>query len=488
MRSKAAAFKNATEALLQLGIPDNLPVLRESDVFVRRFILGGSHSVVTYPPLNSLQRLGPRDSIDPIYYGEKANLYVHVAFCETMCTFCHYVIRHYRGERHSTPSRVEAVARYLNALKMEIKDWAEQLKYCGTSISSIYIGGGTPMVLEQAQLVDLLETIQTEFAVLPGAEICVEGSPLTITADGGLDKLRSLKEIGATRLSFGVQSFDDEVLKYSARGYKRETAFRACELADQVFDNWNLDLIQSLRKGRPDEVWGNIEALRELRPPHLTWYHGRFANRPQGNWYQDLEKRADFEGEYATLFGRMLIWEELAGLGYRQVDGNRFVRNERFIDPFKKSRTSVSNNLLGLGASSYSHVDHRSHPRWFTVPDGVFFRNTTDVDDYVARIEGGQSAVATALGLDPLEYLAASYVVGLRTGRMEPELLEFEKPPIAGDVAHYKVLEERFLDLGLLERSQVGNEQVLRLTRLGQLFEDEVLALFYSPWVKEALG
>ena len=71
---------------------------------------------------------------------------------------------------------------------------------------------------------------------------------ITITAPGGSEKLRFLRERGVTRLSFGVQSFDDTVLKYAARGYKRDIPLRACAIAADVFENWNLDLIQGDRK------------------------------------------------------------------------------------------------------------------------------------------------------------------------------------------------------------------------------------------------
>ncbi|MEO6536807.1 MAG: radical SAM protein [Candidatus Paceibacterota bacterium] len=488
MRDKIEAFDNAKAVLSQLGLPGSLPVLREeAGIYMQRTILGGSHSVVTYPPLNALQELGPRDHIYPIHYGDKTNLYVHIAFCETTCTFCHYVVRNYRGTNHSPASRIQGVARYLDALKMEIKDWSEELKASDTAISSIYIGGGTPLILDTSQLTDLIETITSHFNVVPDAEICIEGSPLTITAKDGLEKLQTLKQIGVTRLSFGVQSFDNDVLKASARGYSRETAFAACDIASKVFDNWNLDLIQSLFKGRPDEVWDNIVALRELRPPHITWYHGRFANTPQGKWLRNIDRADGFEGEQATLLGRMLIWEELIANGYHQVDGNRFVRDLRFIDPFKKSRTSVSSNLLGLGASAYSHVDMRSYPRCFEVPDGLFFRNSTNIDEYVARIEAGNSTVTSGLALDELEYRAASYVIGLRTGRVEPELLEFEQSPNTEDVAYYQRLAEKMLGYGLLECNYGGNQPVLKLSRLGMLFEDEILSTFYSPWVLEKL-
>lgn len=484
MRNKSEAFANAEKVLLQLGVPDVLPKLREHNIYMRRLILGGSHSVVTYPPLNALDELGPRDSVESLYYADATNLYVHIAFCETNCTFCHYAVEHYRGKDNATERQIDIVSRYLKALKSEMRHWGKVLDFNGgTTVPSVYIGGGTPLVLETTQLLDLIATIRNAFDLAPDVEICVEGSPLTITAPGGSEKLEALKEAGVTRLSFGIQSFDDVVLKYAARGYKNEVARKACEIVGGVFNNWNIDLIQSLREGRPDEVWQNIEAIRQIRPPHITWYHGRFADRPQGHWYRDVTKAQSFEDEYETLLGRMLIWEELADIGYTQTDGNRFVLGEQYVDPFKKSRTSVSSNLLGLGVSSYSHIDLRVHPRCFHTPDGVFFRNTKKVADYLEMVEEQGSAVTTGFGFDPTEHLAASYVIGLRTGRIPQERLEYESLPHTEDVEQYNKLVETLIKAGVLKNTN----EALSLTRLGQLFEDEILSLFYSPYVQEVL-
>lgn len=494
MREKKEAFKSAADALLQLGVPDSLPVLRDAGVHLKRLILGGSHSVVTYPPLNSLWPVEEKEYwVNPTYFGDSTNLYIHIAYCETQCTFCHYDVKPYLGKAHGPQSRVDDVARYMEALYKEIEYWGFCLGFDGTKVSSIYVGGGTPLILETGELQALLAKLREEFDIIPGAEICIEGSPLTITAPGGDDKLKALREAGVTRLSFGVQSFDDEVLRRAARGYKREVAFKACELVSLHFPNWNLDLIQSLYKGRPDEVWENLQALRDIRPPHLTWYHGRFAKRPQGDWLENAEKRQYFETEEDTLLGRMLIWQELASMGYGQVDGNRFVREERYTDPFKKSRTSVTSNLVGIGASAYSHVDMRAYPRSFETPPGFFMRNVQGIDAYVTRINaltadpGNKLPFGSALPLDWGEYLAASYVVGLRTIRSDSDDDRFARKIVPQLSRHYRALERKLLSLGILERVAVGRRKGLKLTTLGKLFEDEVLSLFYSPNVQREL-
>lgn len=437
-----------------------------------------------YPPIDSLTSLNPLSVLDTIDCGSDVSLYVHIAFCETRCTFCHYAVRHYSPGRTSQAEDSE-VTRYLDALKQELRFWGKRLARSGTALSSIYIGGGTPLVLNEQALHDLIRTIKDAYNTLPGAEICIEGSPLTITAAGGKDKLRFLKEQGVTRLSFGVQSFDDTVLKYSARGYNRDRPIQASLIASQVFENWNLDLIQGLYKGSPDETWENIKVIADIRPTHVTWYHGRFADRPQGDWYKTDAKRASFEDEPATLLGRMLIWQEMAALGYHQTDGNRFVRESQYVDPFKKIRTSASSNLLGVGAASYSHISAKAKQDGCR---GYIFRNEPNIRSYVDCVLTGGIPIATGRMIDEEELLATSYATGLRNGRIEDEDLRSIRRKNPELSSHYETLVRHLSDLGILEPYTDGNGSTgLRISELGRLFEDETLALFFSPAVKTAL-
>lgn len=486
MKSKTAAFDEANSSLHRLGVPHVLPTLHAAGISIKRTVLGGSHSVAVYPPIDSLTPLNPLNVINTIDCSTEASLYVHIAFCETRCTFCHYAVDHYAGKGRSSQTEDNKVTRYLDALKRELIFWGAQLARSATAISSIYIGGGTPLVLEQEALHDIITTIQDEYDVLPGAEVCIEGSPLTITAPGGEDKLRFLKEHGVTRLSFGVQSFDDAVLKYAARGYRRDLPIRASLIASQIFENWNLDLIQGLYKGSPSETWENLKVIDEIRPAHLTWYHGRFADRPQGDWYKMESKHASFEDESATLLGRMLIWQELAALGYHQSDGNRFMRDYQYTDPFKKIRTSAASNLLGVGAASYSHVTTKPMTNDCR---GYLFRNESDIRSYVDSVLAGNIPITAGRVIDDEELLATSFATGLRNGRIEDEGLRSirrTKPELS---LHYERLVEKLRGIGIVEPYTDDNgETGLRISELGKLFEDEVLALFFSPAVKRTLA
>jgi coproporphyrinogen III oxidase-like Fe-S oxidoreductase len=484
MQLRETAFDEAHAALGRLGIPAALPALHAAGLSISRTVLGGSHSVAIYPPIDSLTPVDPEQVLNTIRLSCDASLYVHIPFCETRCTFCHYAVQQYSGAGRASETRESEVAHYLEALKQELALWGVRLARSGTALSSIYIGGGTPLVLEQAALHDLIHVIKDTFEIWPGAEVCIEGSPLTITADGGEDKLRYLAANGFTRLSFGVQSFDDAVLKYAARGYRREVPIRAAQIVSRIFGNWNLDLIQGLYKGSPTETWENLAVIGDLRPPHLTWYHGRFADRPQGDWYRSQERHGSFENELATLLGRMLIWQGMAVLGYQQTDGNRFVLERHYTDLFKKVRTSPSHDLIGVGAASYSHIG-AGHAEGC---HGYVFRNDASLHSYADRVLSGEVPILTGREIDDEELLAMSYATGLRGGRVESARLQAIAANKLRLSSHFQALAGMLTDIGILETSANSDGVgTLRLTELGRLFEDETLALFFSPAVKNSL-
>lgn len=486
MTRQEAAFERAKSSLGRLGLPDRLPALHAASVGISRSVLGGSHSVAIYPPIDSLSPLDPATVLADVDWGQQISLYVHIPFCETRCTFCHYTVDHVDVGAGSATVGDDRVGRYLGALKHELAFWGNRLAATGTAVSSVYIGGGTPLILGEAALRDLMETLRQTFTIVGGAEICIEGSPLTITAPDGVAKLQLLKDLGITRLSFGIQSFDDTVLRYAARGYRRDVPLRACSIVADIFENWNLDLIQGLYTGSPLETWDNLQQVIAIRPPHITWYHARFADRPQGHWYRMESKFAAFEDEKAILLGRMLIWQELAEAGYHQVDGNRFVSARPYIDPFKKIRTSMAKSLLGVGTASYSHAGSAS-------PDGrargFVLRNIADIRGYIDTVSAGDSPLATGAVMDPQEMLAASYATGLRNSRVENDDLRRLRFECADLARQFDGLASQLVGLGVLEAySSDDGEAGLRLSDLGRLFEDETLSLFFSPAVKRRLG
>lgn len=470
--TKLTAIAHARDSLDQLGLPADLPTLHHYNVALRREQIGGSHSVVTYPPLDALEAM---TSPVVIKTGDHAHLYIHIPFCETQCTFCPYVVQHYGGEEAHNHSRDGEVITYLELLGQEIQNGARAMREHNTSVRSLYVGGGTPLILNAEQLVKVIGMVDDFFQVASNVDLCVEASPLTITGRSGRFKLNQLRQHGVTRVSFGVQSFDNAVLKAACRNYTADVAVAAARIVSEIFENWNIDLIQGLCKGSVDEIWTNLEAIAEIKPPHVTWYHGRYkSSLADGKRIVMARWQPEYESDENLLLGRLLIWQQMAALGYTQIDGNRFVREAKFIDPFKQVRTSATDDLIGFGPSAYSHVH-----------DG-FFRNECDVAKWSGRVLCGHATtIATGLPFTDVERLAATYVVGLRSTRVVTDVtraLEMSEPELA---QHFAGLVGQLSALGLLASEHSGE---FAFTSRGRLFEDEILALFFSPAVRARLG
>ncbi|MCW1930319.1 MAG: radical SAM protein [Candidatus Kerfeldbacteria bacterium] len=448
----------------QLNIDGQLLSLRAVGIRKTQSLLGGSHSVVTYPPLDALRALSAEDIFPNNAKTQNINLYIHIPFCETLCTFCHYVTGLYSGAK-DTPDNQQAVTRYIDLLCRELRMYSTALQH--PTIDSLYIGGGTPCILSTSQLEHILNEARSAFSFTDETEVCVEGSPKTIMAADGEHKLATLASLGVTRLSFGIQSFDAEVLRLAGRAYAPDVALGACKRTARFFGNYNIDLIQNLYHGSHNEILLNLECIAQCLPPHVTWYNARFSEkRPQGIWMKNKKMAVNFASEENIIFGRLLIWEGMKQLGYKQYDGNRFVRDTGTEDPFKKIRTSVTRTLIGCGVSAYSH--NESH----------FYRNTISTKEYSEHILNGKFPITHGMTLTQDEKLAASYVVGLRTA-YAPKIIQGTTLD-----SIYKQKIEHCVKLGLIEKNAQNR---WALTTLGRLFEDETLLYFYSPQVSERL-
>jgi oxygen-independent coproporphyrinogen-3 oxidase len=430
--------------------------------------LGGSHTVVTYPPLDSLEEVDPQQLLERIGPVRGLSLYLHVAFCEFLCPFCHYETE-FTKLGAEEPPRMRA---YMDALEKELAYWKSVID--GSGLGSIYIGGGTPTAVSEERLLRLLSTaISTPDTNEGRRAVCMETSPLTTVAEDGEKKLRALVSAGVNRLSIGVQSFNSQLLRRT-RGYTQIEAVRALEIISGVLDNVNVDMIQDLPFQTSEHILDDLEQIERFRPAQVTWYILRI--RPEASWYgrfrrESLELPNTLESARRTL----LIREGMARLGYIKQPGGRFVREEKFHDRFKQIRAGLETTLLGLGASAYSHG-------W-----GYIFRNAytrgQDVNgmrEYIKLINDRGHAIVAARALNDVEVAAGKLVTGIRGG--------VHLPPSTAQTAAYLAGAARTMDelcgLGLVAFDLARG---YGLTTLGSLFEEEVCALFYSPAVKTKL-
>ncbi|MCS7233082.1 MAG: radical SAM family heme chaperone HemW [Synergistetes bacterium] len=185
-------------------------------------------------------------------------LYVHVPFCIRKCKYCNFF---------SIPFEDQLSQRYLRNLFKEIDFWREKLSE--KVIKTIYIGGGTPTVYDEETLVLILRKIKESFNISENAEITVEANPKTINEK----KLKGLKEEGVNRLSLGIQSLNDRLLKILGRPHSAQEAIEAMELVSKVnFKSWNVDLIYAIPTQTLDEWEKTLREVLSFSPPHLSLY------------------------------------------------------------------------------------------------------------------------------------------------------------------------------------------------------------------------
>jgi oxygen-independent coproporphyrinogen III oxidase len=192
-------------------------------------------------------------------------IYVQIPFCQTKCTYCNF---------HTGVFAKELYAPYVRAVCHEITEFPHLLRENAIAgvldavVDTVYFGGGTPSLLDPANLAQIIEAIRASFAT-QFEEVTLEADPETISPE----KSAAWRQAGFNRISMGVQSFDDAELRAAGRMHRRADVFRATEtLRDAGFGNLSFDLIAGLPH-QTDQSWqDSVEQLLQLRPEHVSIY------------------------------------------------------------------------------------------------------------------------------------------------------------------------------------------------------------------------
>ncbi|MBX3592051.1 MAG: oxygen-independent coproporphyrinogen III oxidase-like protein [Burkholderiaceae bacterium] len=215
----------------------------------------------------------------PVAQGVQAppplSLYLHVPWCLRKCPYCDFNSHEWRGDPDAVPE-----ARYLDALQADLE--ASLPKVWGRSVSTVFIGGGTPSLLSPDAIDRLLTMIRTRLRLAPDAEVTMEANPGTFETQ----RFAAFAQAGVTRLSIGVQSFSDDALRALGRVHDSRQARAAIEEAARSFARFNLDLMYALPGQTLDALRADLAAALAFGPPHLSLYHltiepnTLFAKRP----------------------------------------------------------------------------------------------------------------------------------------------------------------------------------------------------------------
>lgn len=380
-----------------------------------------------------------------------AGIYIHIPFCATRCHYCNFATGGYESvlaKRYVAALGAE-IARAVGTVAPEVR---ERMR----AVDSIYFGGGTPTTLTVEQLGGLLALCRKTFDVAEGAEVTAEANPGSVS----LDYLRSLREIGFNRLSFGVQSFDDAELKMIGRTHSADEARAAVHLARAAgFENVSIDLIAGLPEQRLATWARNLEEAFALEPDHLSVYLLElYKDAPLLHRIKRGELRTVDEDLTVEMYFRLL--DEAASRGFEHYEISNWARPGFESRHNLKYWTLAPYWAFGVSAAGYDG----GHTRW---------SNTRHLHEYLERVERGAAPIAERVELDADDRQSEAIFLQLRL-KSGVDLKRHRERFGVDVLARYHEELERLNEAGLIEVS--GDR--LRISRAGTVLANEVFAAF----------
>jgi len=370
-----------------------------------------------------------------------SGLYIHIPFCKRKCPYCAFYSREpLPGEMHP----------FVKAAGIEIE------KLHGVrDIKTVYIGGGTPTVLDESSLAHLLESLQA--IIKDAVEITCEANPDSITHE----KLQKLKQFGVNRLSIGVQSFRDENLKILGRLNDAEMSIKALSAArDAGFGNISIDLMYGLPRQSIEEWRDDLRMAIETGPEHISFYGLTIEDdTPFGSRFGAGKGGAELPSDDESREMYYSGIDVLKGAGY----GHYEISN--FANPGYESKHNLNywthGEHFAVGPSAAGFDGKR---RWANVPD---------IGEYISRVISGEDIRDECEELSKEQRISEEMMLGLRlTDGVDINVLE-NKCDIDFDEIYGGIV-SGLIAVGMLERD--GN--IVRLSRDGLFVSDAVMSEF----------
>ena len=419
----------------------------------------GSYFVANYPPFSvwtaaaaatdGLAALASPPADVPV------GLYLHIPFCRKRCHFCYF--------RVYTDKNAREVEQYLEMLAREWDLYQQTPALAGRRLNFVYFGGGTPSFLSTRQLEGLVDRLTAAQSWDQAEEITFECEPGTLTEA----KLDSIRRLGVTRLSLGVENFDDRILELNGRAHRSPEIGRTFQYARAIgFPQINIDLIAGML-GETDENWSAcISRTLELEPDSVTIYQMElpYNTTISGDLLKGTGQFRDPLANWSTK--RRWVneaFEALEKAGYHIGSAYTAVKDPATTKFVYRDRLWQGADLAGLGVASFGHIN------------GVHLQNLDTWETYSASIEGGRLPLGRAYRPNHEERMIREFVLQLKRGSVRPGYFQ-EKYGV--DVL------ERFsaeLDsLGPRYLAQRSGERIA-LTRDGLLCVDVLLHRFFLP-------
>ncbi|RPH57587.1 MAG: coproporphyrinogen III oxidase family protein [Acidobacteria bacterium] len=421
----------------------------------------GSYFVANYPPFSVWTKEAvERDALPALGREPKAGvplgLYLHIPFCRKRCHFCYF--------RVYTDKNAQEVGEYLDVLVREWELYQSQRAIAGRPINFVYFGGGTPSFLSTRQLERLVGRLNAISPWKQAEEIAFECEPGTLTEA----KLAAIRNMGVTRLSLGIENFDDRILELNGRAHRSPEVFRAYEQARSLgFPQINVDLIAGML-GETEENWqACIRKTLELDPDSVTIYQMELPyNTAISN---DLLKGTGRFSDPVASWSTKRRWvaeafEALEGAGYHVLSAYTAVKDPARTRFVYTDRLWQGADLMGLGVASFGHIS------------GVHMQNADTWETYRDAVTRGEIPLSRAYRPTDEERLIRELVLQLKRGSIQPSYFQ--------DTYHVNVLErfrEPFASLAADGFLREASDDLVALSREGLLRVDVLLRRFFLP-------
>jgi oxygen-independent coproporphyrinogen-3 oxidase len=423
----------------------------------------GNYFVSNYPPFsfwkpeflpefyNALER--------PPRPGNPLGIYVHIPFCRKRCHFCYFKVY--------TDKDSAAIRGYIDAVLKEISLYAAKPFIGGRRPNFVYFGGGTPSYLSPDQLKQLTDGMKDLLPWDEVEEVTFECEPGTLTDH----KLQAIRDLGVTRLSLGVENFNDHILEINGRAHHSKEIQRSYAFARQIgFPQINIDLIAGMLE-ETEENWRDcVRKTIEMSPDSVTIYQMEIPFNTAIYKQMKAEGRlvapvADWDTKRRWVSS---AFEELERAGYTVGSAYTAVKDKSKTRFIYRDRLWAGADLLSLGVASFGHIN------------GTHYQNQHDFEPYLRAVNDGNLPVYRAQTPSAEERLIREFVLQLKLGKTSIEY--FDHKFSTDSLRRFAVPLQTLKDWGFLT---IEGDSII-LNREGLLQVDRLLHEFFLPEHKNA--
>ena len=418
----------------------------------------GNYFISNYPPYSFWTQDHVGDAFSaldrPPAPGTPLGIYLHIPFCRKRCHFCYFKVY--------TDKNASEIESYLDAAIEELRLYSRKPFIGGRKPKFIYFGGGTPSYISSKQLTQVVDGMKRLLPWDEAEEITFECEPGTLTEG----KLEVIKNLGVTRLSLGIENFDDHILEINGRAHRSKEIGRAYDFARSIgFPQINIDLIAGM-VGENTENWKEcVRKTIALDPDSVTIYqmevpynttlvkemkiHGQNV-APVADW-QTKREWVDY------------AFNEMEKAGYSVASAYAVVKDPARTKFLYRDLLWTGADMIGLGVASFSHIG------------GTHFQNRHDFEPYMAALREGKLPIHRALTPTGEECMIRELILQMKLGNVRRPYFQHK---FGVDLA------ERFAGplAGLHDRGFITiDRDNLKLSRDGLLQVDKLLHEFFLP-------